>query len=105
MRARAILACALAALGITACVIGPKQDDPAEVRAQDTAPSDDFGFTDETTGAADTGVATTTPDAGAGLDASPPPSDAKGDGGDADADADAGCGDAPSDAADADACR
>lgn len=88
MRARAILACALAALGITACIIGPKQDDPAEARAQDSAPSDDLGFTDETTGAVDTGLAPPAPDAGAALDASPPKGDAMPDG-----DAEAGCGD------------
>jgi hypothetical protein len=88
MRRLAIAWIALGALGITACIIGPKQDDPAEVRESgDTGVlADDVALASDSA-ASDTGMATSISDTGPfGADAPATPGDAKADG-------DAGCGD------------
>lgn len=100
-----LLVVAVATVGASACIIGPKQDDPSTL-------SSDKNVEDTSVGAADTGAATPSEDTGTGLftdapvadtsssdtNTMPPPADAGCESDAGDADGDAPCG--PSDAAD-----
>jgi hypothetical protein len=95
---------ALAIGAASACIIGPKQDDPiAGAPNMESDASADTNVADLT----DTGAFTASPDTGektsdaVGGDVSPPPQDAASDTGACASDADAACGDAVSDSPDA----
>lgn len=95
MHKRIVVAMTIATLSITACIIGPKQDDPVDIRTSQPDTSVDTGaeFVSDT-GASDVDPATV-PDAGGGGDAK-----ADGDARDGDtADGDAADGDAVTDGA------
>lgn len=101
MKRRIVITIAIATLGFTACIIGPKQDDPADLAKEDEGPdtgidvgtiADTGGFTASDTSAADTALPPTPGDAVADA----PSGDGKNDAADI---GDADCGEV------ADACR
>jgi hypothetical protein len=88
----------LLALGVVACIIGPKHDDPGAPRPlDDTGLSFDTDKTEDVLSGGDAAPDTAVP-LGADSEADVPPDGCADGGGDADAPSEGGCGDTSSDA-------